>query len=83
MLKIFELILEDPLKGLLALSFSICLYIWREQGKIKSELKAVERSLDKKKLDKEDFEVYNNSHSKEHKGLLEHLKMAIELLKNK
>lgn len=83
MVSIFELILKDPLKGLLAFALIFCLYLWREQGKIKSEISSVERFLDKKKLDKEDFELYNGSHSKEHDGLLAHMKTAIELLKGR
>ena len=81
MISVFELILKDPLKGVVALAVLFCLYLWREQGKIKIEIKSVEKVLDKKKLDKEDFDIYSKGHTAEHEGILAHLKTAIELLK--
>ncbi|HAS80387.1 MAG TPA: hypothetical protein DCR90_05750 [Fusobacteriaceae bacterium] len=81
MISLVQLILEDPTRGLLALILIFCLHLWREQGKMKTEVKNVEKMLDKKKLDREDFDMYNNGHSKEHEGILAHLKTAIELLK--
>ena len=66
MISLFELILKDPLKGVVALAVLFCLYLWRELGKIKIEIKSVEKVLDKKKLDKEDFDIYSKGHTAEH-----------------
>lgn len=55
MISIIELLLRDPIKGLIIILFLLFFYLWREQGKIKSEITSVERFLDKIKLDKESF----------------------------
>jgi len=81
MASIIELLLRDPIKGLIVILFLLFFYLWREQGKIKSEISSVERFLDKTKLDKESFEIYSNNHEEIHKGFTEHLKTAINLLR--
>ena len=43
----------------------------------------MEAYLDKKKLDKEEFGLYNEAHNEVHKGIFEHLKTAVELLKGR
>ncbi len=83
MVSIIELLLRDPIRGLIVILFILFFYLWREQGKIKTEIASVERFLDKKKLDKEDFGIYQSGHSKEHKDIKEYLKLAIELLKER
>jgi hypothetical protein len=77
------LLLKDVRLGLIAVLFFISSYLWREIGRLQGELKKVEIYLDKKKLDKEDFELYSGTHNEVHKGILEHLKTAIELLKER
>lgn len=81
MVALIELLLRDPIKGILVILFMLFLYLWREQGKIKTEIFSVERFLDKKKLDKEDFNIYSNNHEEIHRGFVDHLKTAIDLLK--
>jgi len=81
MISLVQLLLEDPTRGLFALLFLFGLHLWREQGKIKTEIKSVERILDKKKLDREDFDIFQVGHKSEHEGILAHLKTVVDLLK--
>ncbi|ADO82799.1 hypothetical protein [Ilyobacter polytropus] len=83
MMTLIGLLLKDVRLGLIAVLFFISSYLWREIGRLQGELKKVEIYLDKKKLDKEDFELYSGTHNEVHKGILEHLKTAIELLKER
>ena len=83
MTSFFLLLKDDPLWGSIVALTVFLLYIWREQAKIKARLETVAENLDDKKLDKEDFLIYNKSHNDVHKGIMDHLKMAIELLKEK
>jgi len=72
---------ETPLYGVLTLICCAILYLWREQGKIKAESRKEVETLHEKKLDKEDFSLYNETHNEVHKGVSEYLKMMVELLK--
>lgn len=81
MIELINLILKDPLRGLLILIILFSLYLWREQAKIKIEIKSLERFLDGKKLDRDDFKTYNDTHEKLHDSFTDQLKMAIDFLK--
>jgi hypothetical protein len=83
MMALIGLLLKDIRLGLIAVLFFISSYLWREVGRLQGELKKVEVYLDKKKLDKDDFELYSGSHTEIHKGIMDHLKTAIELLKER
>ena len=83
MTSFFLLLKDDPLWGSIVALTMFLLYIWREQAKIKTQLETVAKNLDDKKLDKDDFLMYNKSHNEVHKGIMDHLKMAIELLKRR
>lgn len=83
MVELIKLLVSDPRLGLIAFLALCVVYLWREQGKIKVEIKSVEKFLDKKKLDKEDFTIYSKGHSAEHKGIMAHLQTAIDLLKER
>lgn len=83
MIPLFNLILNDPLKGIFVIIILFVLYLWREQGKIKTEIRTMERFLDDKKVDKSDFKTYVKTHQEDHKSLLEHIKIAIDLLKDR
>ncbi len=83
MLALLELLVEDVKLGLIAVLFFISAYLWRETARLQGELKKVEAYLDKKKLDKEEFGLYNEAHNEVHKGIFEHLKTAVELLKGR
>lgn len=82
MTEFVNLLLTNPIKGLISFLILFCAYLWREQGKLKIEIQTLEKMLDVKKLDREEFTNYNGEHEKLHKSFVEHLKTAIDLLKN-
>lgn len=83
MIEIINLLFTNPVKGLISFLILFCAYLWREQGKLKTEIQALEKMLDLKKLDKEEFENYSVGHDKVHTSFIEHLKTAIDLLKSR
>ncbi|WP_321328467.1 hypothetical protein [uncultured Ilyobacter sp.] len=83
MMTLIGLLLKDIKLGLIVILFFISSYLWREIGRLQGELKKVEIYLDKKKLDKEDFDLYSGSHNEVHKGIMDHLKTVVDLLKER
>lgn len=81
MIEVINLLFTNPIKGLISFLILFCAYLWREQGKLKTEIQTLEKMLDLKKLDRDEFVNYNGEHEKLHKSFVEHLKTAVELLK--
>ncbi|WP_319201963.1 hypothetical protein [uncultured Ilyobacter sp.] len=71
---------ENPLYGILTLVFCTILYLWKEQNRIKGELEKVEKSLDNKKLDKEDHESYIQLHKELHSETHRQTNIVLNLL---
>ena len=81
MIELVKLMKDDPIWGCLALLFLFILYIWREHGKLRTELTSTKDVLEDKKLDKEDHISYAESHKELHEENARLSKMIVDLIK--
>lgn len=80
MFTLIHTLFTNPVQGILTMFGIVILYIWREQGKIKTDMEKVEKGLDDKKLDKEDHESYAKMHKELHAETHRQTNIILKLL---
>lgn len=71
---------DNPLYGILTLIVCAILHLWKEQSKIKDDNRKDVETLHEKKLGKEEFTHYHETHNEVHAGTRDQLKLIAELL---